>query len=238
MTSIAFDPAGKVVDAGSFLAESWEELKCFHKVGDLTMPCCSSPAIPKTSINGLQFFAHHSDECASAPETAWHREAKFLVSSALANIGIECKHEVRGGGKGASWIADTLFYAGGRTISIELQRSYQHLRDYIRRQERYANSGVECYWLTSVPNFFTLVKATTRLRMKREFGGKLPASGMFPLLGELPISALQTGDSPRIVGAKLNPLDVADWLNAIVENRYVYDDGAWIVVGQALPSRT
>jgi hypothetical protein len=37
--------------------------------------------------------------------------------------------------------------------------------------------------------------------------------------------------------AALNPLDVADWLNAIVENRYVYDDGAWIVVGQALPSR-
>ncbi|WP_162097067.1 hypothetical protein [Burkholderia multivorans] len=32
---------------------------------------------------------------------------------------------------------------------IELQRSYQHLRDFIRRQEQYTASGVECYWLVA-----------------------------------------------------------------------------------------
>ncbi|WP_083377769.1 hypothetical protein [Pseudomonas rhodesiae] len=39
------------------------------------------------------------------------------------------------------------FEVGDRKIAIELQRSYQHLRDFVRRQERYERYGVECYWL-------------------------------------------------------------------------------------------
>lgn len=61
------------------------------------MPCCRSRAVLKTSINGLQFFAHHSDECATAPETIWHFQAKDLLYGTLGAFGVDPKTEVSGG---------------------------------------------------------------------------------------------------------------------------------------------
>jgi competence protein CoiA len=193
------------------------------------MPCCRTPAVLKTSPNGRPFFAHYNDECKTTPETAWHQEGKALICAKLAGMGIVCRDEVTGGSKDAPWKADTFFQTGQRTIVIEMQRSYQHLRDYLRRQQRYASTGVESYWLTRLENYRTIVGATGKLRLKREFGGKFPPEGFGPLLPELPIAYLETGDNPLIVGAGLFSAQVDHWLQALIERRYVYDNGRWFI---------
>jgi competence CoiA-like predicted nuclease len=138
MTQSAWTHDGRPLDAATFASGDWETLKQAAQVGDFVMPCCRAPAVLKTSINGLPFFAHLSHECATAPETKWHKAGKVAVLAALNGLGIEGREEVSGrSSTGDKWEADTLFLADGRTIVVELQRSYQHLRDYIRRQERY-----------------------------------------------------------------------------------------------------
>ena len=58
VTDYAFTKAGEKIVAAALEEEVWDLLKASYAVGDFTMPCCPSAAIPKTSMNGLQFFAH------------------------------------------------------------------------------------------------------------------------------------------------------------------------------------
>lgn len=69
MTQSAWTRDGRPVDAATFSSPEWEQLKQSAQLGDFMMSCCKAPAVLKTSINGLPFFAHLSDECATAPET-------------------------------------------------------------------------------------------------------------------------------------------------------------------------
>ena len=91
------------------------------------MPDCECLAIPKTSVNGIPFFAHYSDECTSAPETKWHLDAKELVVLSLGNMGIPCerkKAEYRSAGAGS--LIFTSPTAGVRIVvgfSIPIRRS-------------------------------------------------------------------------------------------------------------------
>jgi hypothetical protein len=133
------------IDAHSLTEQEWVALKSTYVVGEYTMPCCSARAVPKTSPNGLQFFAHYSGECATAPETIWHRESKSILTTVLRRMGITCEEEGYDAVAGRKWMADVYFEANGRKIAIEIQRSYQHLDDFLRRQRRYEESGVECY---------------------------------------------------------------------------------------------
>jgi competence protein CoiA len=196
MPSSAITKAGVQIDAELISSTEWSTLKKGSSVGDYLMPCCRTPAIPKTSVRGVQFFAHLNDECDTAPETQWHIEGKSAVLAALESIGLVGASEVPGGVRGDEWQADTLFELEGRKIAIELQRSCQTVDDYIARQERYARHSVECYWLTRRTNLSAVTKVTGRLRMKREWGGKFPPgrSGFSPLITEFPISALLLGE--------------------------------------------
>ena len=63
MTQTAWTRNGQPIDATAFEQTEWEAMKQRYAVGDFVMPCCASPAIPKTSINGYPFFAHLSDDC-------------------------------------------------------------------------------------------------------------------------------------------------------------------------------
>ena len=114
MAQIAYDRQKCAVVATDLSESQWEELKQTYQIGDLTMGCCHAAAIPKTSINGFPFFAHHTDECATAPETSWHREAKELVAMALHDLGIECQRERDGRLHGWSWVADIHFHFARR----------------------------------------------------------------------------------------------------------------------------
>jgi hypothetical protein len=229
MTQSAWTRDGQPVDAAIIPSADWEALKQTVQLGDFVMSCCNAPAVLKTSINGLPFFAHLSDECGTAPETKWHKAGKAAVLAALNGMGIEGCEEVPGRSPGGDkWEADVLFSVPDRTIVIELQRSYQHLRDFIRRQERYAASGVECYWLLRKETFFTLAKGTSRLLLKREFGNVFPPGGIGTgMLPELPIAMLETEGEQLVQFGGFKTATVPTWLAGILNSSYQYRGGSW-----------
>jgi len=230
MTQSAWTCDGRPIDATAFSASEWDQLKHSARLGDFTMPCCKAPAVLKTSINGVPFFAHLSDECATAPETQWHRAGKAAVLAALDGMGIAGNEEVPGISLGGDyWKADVLFAIAGRTIVIELQRSYQHLRDFIRRQERYTASGVECYWLVRHETFLTLGKSTVRLLLKRDFNNVVPQQGIGTgMLPELPVAMLMNTDSEqRVLFGGMKDATVKSWLAGILGGTYQYRGGSW-----------
>lgn len=228
MTQTAWTRHGRPVDATSIPAAEWDVLKQTSTLGDFMMPCCKAPAVLKTSINGLPFFAHLSDECATAPETRWHRAGKAAVLAALAAQGISGREEAPGRTPGGdTWEADVLFMHEGRSIAIELQRSYQHLRDYKRRQERYSASSVECYWLVRQEPYMTLAKATSREYLKRFCGNVFPAAGIGAgMLPEVPVGML--GEEENLLvhfGGSRSTLH--GWLDGILSGSYRFRGGSW-----------
>ncbi|MDR3413328.1 MAG: competence protein CoiA family protein [Formivibrio sp.] len=229
MTQSAWTRDGRPVDAATIPSSDWEALKQAAQLGDFVMPCCKAPAVLKTSINGLPFFAHLADECATAPETKWHKAGKAAVLAALNSLGIEGREEVPGRSpSGDKWEADVLFSARSRTIVIELQRSYQHLRDFTRRQERYTASAVECYWLVRKEMFITLGKATSRLRLKRDFGNVFPSGGIGTgMLMELPVAMLDTKGEQLVLFGGAKTATVQAWLVGILNGTYQYRGGSW-----------
>lgn len=172
---------GEPVWAGHYTELEWDALKSQSQADPFAfkMPCCDSRAVLKTSINGLQFFAHYSDECATAPETKWHITGKDMVLGALNLYGLNPRVEVPGGTGKDRWKADVYFEVGNRKIAIELQRSYQSLREFVRRQERYERHGVECYWLVRDEVGKTLSKSILRKRWAEEFNRTMPEDGFF-----------------------------------------------------------
>lgn len=229
MTQLAWSRDGRPVDASTIPSAEWETLKRAAQLGDFMMPCCKAPAVPKTSINGIPFFAHLSDECATAPETKWHRAGKAAVLAALDSMDIKGKEEVSGASStGDKWEADVLFSVPGRTIVIELQRSYQHLRDFTRRQDRYTASGVECFWLVRPETFRTLGKATSRLLLKRDFGNKFPDGGIGTgMLPELPVAMLDTEGVQLVLFGGLKAATLRAWLGGVLNGNYQYRAGSW-----------
>lgn len=229
MTQSAWTRDGRPVDAAAISSAEWEALKQSAQLGDFMMPCCKAPAVLKTSINGLHFFSHLADECGTAPETKWHKGGKAAVLAALTNMGIKGGDEVPGQSPaGDKWEADVLFSLSGRIIVIELQRSYQHLRDFTGRQERYAASAVECYWLVRKETFMTLGKATSRLLLKRDFGNKFPASGIGTgMLPELPVAMLDTEGEQLVMFGGGKTATVPVWLAGILDGAYQYRSGSW-----------
>jgi competence protein CoiA len=229
MTQSAWTRDGLPVDAADIPNETWEALKSHSKPGDFLLPCCKAHAVLKTSINGVPFFAHVANECATAPETIWHQNGKAAVLAALAKLEIPARDEVPGKSpSGEAWQADVLFTIQGRTIAIELQKSYQHLRDFIRRQERYSWSGVECYWLTRHEQFITIGKATSRLLLKREYNNVWPDGGIGTgSLPELPVAMLETENRQLVQFGLGKAASVPEWLNGIINRQYKYHQGSW-----------
>lgn len=216
--------------AENFNEHEWQALKDSYKVGDLLMPCCKTPAIPKTSPNSLQFFAHYSDECASSPESQWHITTKNALVKELFSLGMVPRDEVSGRSATSAWKADIFFVAGGRQIVIEVQHSYQHLRDYLRRQEKYVQSGVDSYWLLYTPRYMTLVQSLAKYRIKTEFGGKFPIGGFLPCISQLPITYFDPSDEHGMVKGARFQTSLRDWLESLIRNEFRYDNGTWIIV--------
>lgn len=117
------------------------------------MPVSSWPAVPKTSIRGLRFFAHHPGYTGilPKPESFAHTRLKIDVVKAVRALGFHAEIEVSGRDPdGAEWRADVLVTSSeGRRTAFEIQLSSQHLRDFRYRTERYRRSSVECCWIIS-----------------------------------------------------------------------------------------
>lgn len=139
------------------------------------------------------------------------------------------RSEVPGGTAKDRWKADIYFEVGERKIAIELQRSYQHLRDYVRRQERYARYGVECYWLVRPEAATSLMKSIMNKRWKEEFELKMPPTGhMINTTSAFYFGILRPGDKTSIVspGLAVNHLE---FLAHVINNDVHWNGLQWSV---------
>lgn len=128
-------------------------MSCSASRGTLLMPVSSWPAVPKTSIRGLRFFAHHPGYTGiiPKPESYAHTRLKIDVVKAARALGYHAEMEVCGNDPdGAEWRADVLVTPPeGRRTAFEVQLSSQHLSDFRSRTERYRRSSIECCWIIS-----------------------------------------------------------------------------------------
>lgn len=208
-------------------AEEWRRLQTSYKVGELLMPCCEAAAIPKTSPYGLQFFAHAGGQCSSSPEGLWHLTGKETVAKTAREMGIPAfiEHSSTHG-----WRSDVWLMIDGAPVAVEIQHSYQHLRDYRFRQARYAEQGVRCLWLVMSKPYLTLLKSAGTQRWIEDFGrGKWP-EGESQCLRDVPVGMLNLDQeqNPRVAGPRLGS-SLHDVLQAFIENRFVWSKGAWVI---------
>lgn len=108
---------------------------------------CGAKAVPKRSRSGTQFFAHwpgsHCD-VAYEPESADHLAAKETILRAAIAAGWDAAVEVPADNR--SWVADVLVTNGTHRVALEVQWSQQTPEQYIARQDRYLEAGIDCYW--------------------------------------------------------------------------------------------
>lgn len=129
--------------------DEWINLKATYKNQSLLMPCCETRAVPKTSKLGTQYFAHlKRGDCSVSQETKEHLYLKSLIANIAQEYGWIVTTEHVGQAKdGEKWIADVFCQKGDLKLAFEVQWSHQTNGEYLRRTEKYTNSGVRCAWL-------------------------------------------------------------------------------------------
>ncbi|MBB2841551.1 UNVERIFIED_ORG: hypothetical protein GGE64_005335 [Rhizobium etli] len=141
---------GERLEAFSVHDERWKFL-CDAPKGTILMPRTNWPAVAKTSVLGLRFFAHYSGYpgIKPEPESYAHARLKIDVVRILRALGYNADAEVSGvSPSGDEWVADVLTATiGGAKVAFEIQLSSQHIADFRRRTERYRASGVHVFWL-------------------------------------------------------------------------------------------
>jgi competence CoiA-like predicted nuclease len=213
-----------------FSEPEWQSLKESYRVGEFRTPCCATPAIPKTSINQVRFFAHHSDECVTSPESVWHVSTKDRIVRELRIQGVHALIEKPVSGDAGRLKSDVFFEVGQRKISIEVQHSYQTFREYIKRQEKYSGHGIDNYWLLYPSRYSTILKSIARFKLQKDFGGTFPVRGFIACIPELPLALFDSerGDGLVRGGGALNtPMSV--WLGSVIRGSFKFVDGAWRV---------
>jgi hypothetical protein len=143
---------GEVVEAFSVADAEWEAL-CSAPRGAILMPHSDWPAVPKTSIRGLRFFAHQPGFTGALPkpESYAHTRLKIDIVKAARFLDYDANVEIGGNTPdGEAWKADALVtLPTGKKWAFEVQLSSQHLDDFRLRTERYRRSSVECCWINS-----------------------------------------------------------------------------------------
>ena len=212
-----------------FAEVEWETLKETYRVGDFLTPCCGAPAIPKTSMYMTRFFAHHSDECATSPESIWHISSKERIARELGGLGLQAVLEKPIAGSTGNLKSDVYFEVGGRRIAIEVQHSYQNFRDYQKRQSKYVANGVENYWVLYRPRYMTVTKSIWQYRVRHEFAGKVPADGkVYPALPDIPIVFFDPEEAGGVVrAAGFICIPIREWLASVVSGRFAYKSERW-----------
>lgn len=144
--------SGEIVEAFSLSDSEWECI-CSLPLGSLLMPYTDWPAIPKTSIRGLRFFAHHSGYPNELPKhkSYVHTRLQIDIVKIARKLGFKADIEVRGPDPSSpEWIADVVVTSNtGKKIAFEVQLSSQHLDDFIKRTSRYKESNLDVCWILS-----------------------------------------------------------------------------------------
>ncbi|MEB3886140.1 competence protein CoiA family protein [Lyngbya sp. CCY1209] len=144
-------PLRAILDGRELLApllsdEEWNALK--RGKAKVTLPCCEARGYLRTSTRGIKHFVHQKKgECTSKPETWQHRLCKTEIARACQAMGYDVKTEA----SGENWRADVLAtkQIDGKLVRVafEVQWSHQTLEETERRQRKYAEDGIQCYWL-------------------------------------------------------------------------------------------
>lgn len=152
-----FDPVANCdVHAFDLSPNDWQKLRADNKQRRwLRMPCCSAEVTLRTSRRGTQFFAHKAiGACTTAPETEDHLRLKRMAVEIARAHGWAAETEASGTtSSGELWRADVLARKDQHRVAVEIQWSAQTNEETMRRQVRYAASGVRCLWLMRHPGF-------------------------------------------------------------------------------------
>ena len=147
---------GQTLHAFDLTLETWDALAAENRRrSHLRMPCCSAIVTLGRSRLGTRYFAHRSaGACTTAPETEAHLRLKQMAVEVAREHGWEAQTEVTGQTpSGEPWRADVLAQRGTARVAVEIQWSAQTHEETLRRQQRYAQSGVRCLWLFRQASF-------------------------------------------------------------------------------------
>lgn len=222
----ALHVSGGRVNALKMTPAEWRQLQDTYTMGELQMPCCKGNAVPKVSPNGHPFFAHASGACSESEESQWHQAAKHTVRATLEALGCVATLEEHGQGELGRWQADVWGERGQVRLAVEIQHSYQHLRDYRDRQARYRAAGVRCLWLARHDRLITLMKSM-RNELHRE-GSLVQGHGGFD--PQVPVTGLgldEAGEARVLGGWPLVGATLADVLEGVLTERFICVDGWW-----------
>jgi hypothetical protein len=155
--------SGVLIEAFSLSDPDWNKL-CAAPLGAILMPRTNWPAIPKVSIKGLKFFAHHQGYTGiiPKPKSYAHTRLQIDIVKTARKMGFTANLEVPGSSDNEEdWIADVMIEGqNGSKTAFEVQFSSQHLDDFLNRTKRYKNSGVNvCWFLSEKPVAWRLCKA-------------------------------------------------------------------------------
>lgn len=134
--------------------DEWDALRIANRANHhLVMPCCPSQAVLKRSPLGKQFFAHKSKvDCVTAPESEDHLHLKEMAVKTARAHGWTANTEMTGTTpSGETWRADVFAQKGKHKVAVEIQLSSQTYEEILRRQARYEQSGIRCFWLLRKP---------------------------------------------------------------------------------------
>lgn len=183
------DPTSNTsVHAFDLSLEEWAQLNQLNKATrHLRMPCCLSQVTLRTSPRDTRYFAHKKiGDCTSAPETEAHLRLKRMAVEIARASGWQAETEVTGSSpSGGQWQADVLARKGRHAIAIEIQWSHQTSEETLRRQARYAESGVRGLWLVRRGDFVPCAA--------------LPAARLLEKPAQTYLAALATGGAEQVL---------------------------------------
>lgn len=218
---------GGTVNALRMSRTEFEALQKSYTVGELLMPCCPGAAVPKVSPNGLQHFAHASGVCSESEESQWHQRAKHTIRAHLEALGCTATVEEPGHGAGGRWQADVWGERGDIRIAVEIQRSYQHFRDYLERQAKYREAGVRTVWLLRLDRYRTLISSMAKEMRRADLHRDRPWS-CHP---DIPVAILTLDEAgeAKATGASGFEATLPTLLDAVMTDRFKWVEGLWCI---------
>ncbi|WP_233842283.1 competence protein CoiA family protein [Dyella sp. 2HG41-7] len=221
---------GGTVNALKMTPAEWRQLQDTYTMGELQMPCCKGSAVPKVSPNGHPFFAHASGACSESEESQWHQAAKHTVRATLEALGCVATLEQPGQGELGRWQADVWGERGDMRIAVEIQRSYQHSRDYLDRQEKYRAAGVRTVWLLRLDRYRTLLMSLAKEKWRADrHNPNLERQGACH--PDLPMAILTLDDAgeAKVTGASGFEATLPELLDAVMSDRFLCLEGLWCI---------
>ena len=221
---------GGVVNALRMTPSEFDTLQRTYTLGELLMPCCKGAAVPKVSPNGHPHFAHASGACSASEESQWHQSAKHAVRTALETLGCVATLEEPGTGVTGRWQADVWGVRGDIRIAVEIQHSYQHLRDYQDRQAKYREAGIKTVWLLRQDRYRTLIMSLAKAKWRADPHNQ-PPERIGACHPDLPMAILTLGAAgdAKVTGASAFEATLLELLDAVLNDRFLCLEGLWCI---------